>query len=231
MVLRLPSVSLTVAGRTDAGVHATGQVAHLDVPPHVWLESADQLARHLAGVLPADVRVISVRAVPADFDARFGALSRRYEYLISDAPSGVDPLRRRYVLGWPRPLDASVMAQAADQLVGLNDFTAFCRRRAGATTIRSLQRFTVTRTGDDLVCTVVADAFCRSMVRSLIGALLAVGERRRPPDWPASLLSRDRRADDVSVAPAHGLTLVEVRYPPDEALAARAEQSRARRDS
>jgi tRNA pseudouridine38-40 synthase len=223
-VLRLPSVALTVAGRTDAGVHATGQVAHCDVP----VLPAD-LVHRLAGVLPPDVRVRTTRAVPNDFDARFAALSRRYVYRISDAPSGVEPLLRRHVLGWPRPLDTDTMAAAAAGLVGLHDFVAFCRRREGATTIRTLQELAVTRDGFDITCTVVADAFCHSMVRSLVGALLAVGEGRRPADWLAALLARDRRADEVSVAPPHGLTLVDVAYPDDADLAARAELTRARR--
>lgn len=224
-ILRLPSVELTVAGRTDAGVHATGQVAHADVP-----ELPDGLLRRLAGVLPPDVRVRDVRAAPAGFDARFSALRRRYEYRIADQPGGADPLRRRFVLAWPRPLDVGLMAAAAGRLLGLHDFVAFCRRRDAATTVRSLERFTVDRAGDEVSCTVVADAFCHSMVRSLVGALLAVGDGRRTPDWPASLLTRDRRADEVTVAPAHGLTLVAVDYPADAELAARAEATRARRD-
>jgi tRNA pseudouridine38-40 synthase len=221
-ILRLPAVQLTVAGRTDAGVHASGQVAHADLP-------ALPDRRRLAGVLPPDVRVREVRAVPPAFDARFGALWRRYEYRIADDPAAADPLRRRFVLAWPRPLDVHAMADAAGQLLGEHDFAAFCRRREGATTVRALQRFTVERDGPEIVATVVADAFCHSMVRSLIGALLAVGEGRRDAGWPAGLLARDRRADEVTVAPPHGLTLVEVGYPPDAELAARAETTRARR--
>ena len=227
-VLRVP-VALTVAGRTDAGVHANGQVAHADLPRAVWAEHEAQLVRRLAGVLPPDVRVRSVAAAPEGFDARFSALRRRYEYLISDAPAGAAPLRRRFVVSWPRRLDVAAMADAGGRLVGLHDFAAFCRRREGATTVRALQGLDVCRDGDEIRCTVVADAFCHSMVRSLVGALLAVGEGRRPVDWPAALLERDRRADEVTVAPAHGLTLVEVGYPADEELAARAVEARARR--
>ncbi|MCW2595761.1 MAG: tRNA pseudouridine(38-40) synthase TruA [Jatrophihabitans sp.] len=229
-VLRLPQVGLTVAGRTDAGVHARGQVAHLDVPEPIWATTGEQLLRRLAGVLPPDVRITGVRAVPHEFDARFGALWRRYEYLISDAPHGVDPLHRHQVLGWPRRLDTEAMAEAATRLVGLHDFVAFCRRREGATTVRQLQELTVTRSGHDIVCTVVADAFCHSMVRSLVGSLIAVGEGRRPADWPGGLLERDRRADDVTVAGARGLTLVAVGYPPDDELAIRAEETRVKRE-
>jgi tRNA pseudouridine38-40 synthase len=220
-ILRLPAVPLTVAGRTDTGVHATGQVAHCDVP-----SLPGDLVHRLAGVLPADVRVRTARVVPSAFDARFAALWRRYVYAIGDAPGGVAPLRRRQVLGWPRRLDEDAMAQAAAGLLGLHDFVAFCRRRAGATSVRTLTRLSVERTGDEIACTVEADAFCHSMVRSLVGALIAVGEGRRPVDWPASLLARDRRADEVPVAPAHGLTLVAVGYPPDDELAARVATAR-----
>jgi tRNA pseudouridine38-40 synthase len=228
-VLRVPSVALTVAGRTDAGVHATGQVAHLDVPASVWAEAGDRLVRSLAGVLPADVRVRAARAAPADFDARFAALWRRYEYRLCDAETGPDPLRRGFVVAWKRSLDAEAMAEAAGRLVGLHDYAAFCRRREGSTTIRTIESFTVQRDDDEIVCAIRADAFCHSMVRSLVGALLAVGEGRRAAEWPAELLTRSARADDITVAPPHGLTLVEVGYPSDDELAARAEQTRARR--
>lgn len=225
-VLRLPSVALTVAGRTDAGVHATGQVAHCDLP-----EAPDELIlRRLAGVLPPDVRVRAMTPVPPEFDARFGALWRRYLYRICDAPSGVDPLRRHDTLAWPRRLDAAAMGLAAAGLLGLNDFAAFCKRRDGATTTRTLLDLSVDRHGDYITCAVTADAFCHSMVRSLVGALVAVGEGRRERGWPASLLTLGRRADDVPVMAALGLTLVEVAYPPEGELAARGAQTRARRD-
>jgi tRNA pseudouridine38-40 synthase len=227
-VLRVPA-ALTVAGRTDSGVHATGQVAHADLPTTVWHGAGPRLVHQLAGVLPRDVRVSAVTEVPSAFDARFGALWRRYEYRICDAEGGIDPLRRRHVLCWPRRLDVAAMADAAAPLVGLHDFVAFCRRRDGASTIRTLESFEVTRTGAEIGCVIQADAFCRSMVRSLVGALIAVGEGRRPVEWPAGLLASDKRSDDVGVAPAHGLTLVEVRYPPDDQLEARAAQARAKR--
>ncbi len=228
-VLRLPSAELTVAGRTDAGVHATGQVAHLDVPEAIWAETHGRLVHKLAGVLPADVRVTAATAVPAEFDARFGALWRRYVYRVCDAEGGVAPLERHQVLAWPRPLDVTAMAAAAAPLVGLHDFVAFCRRRPHATTVRTLELFDVRREGEHISFTLQADAFCRSMVRSLVGALLAVGEGRRPVDWPAGLLSFGKRSDDVGVAPAHGLTLVAVGYPPDDQLAERIRLTRARR--
>jgi tRNA pseudouridine38-40 synthase len=227
--LRVPPVPLTVAGRTDAGVHATGQVAHTDLPADVWAAAEGRLVHKLAGILPPDVRVAAVTQVPDTFDARFGALWRRYVYRICDAEGGIEPLQRRQVLAWRRPLDVAAMVTAAAPLVGLHDFVAFCRRREGASTIRTLESLDITRTADEIVCIVQADAFCRSMVRSLVGALIAVGEGRRAVVWPAQLLTYDNRSDDVGVAPAHGLTLVEVRYPPDDQLPVRVAQARARR--
>ena len=225
-VLRVPSVSLTVAGRTDAGVHARGQVAHADlaVLPH------PKAVTRLAGVLPLDVRVRSIEPAPPGFDARFGAVWRRYEYRISDEPAGVDPVRRRFVVGHRHPLDVPAMADAAQRLLGLHDYAAFCRRAEFGTTIRTVQQFGVARDGlGEIVVGIRADAFCQAMVRSLVGALLAVGEGRETVDWPASLLAASERSSRITVAPAHGLTLVEVGYPPDADLAARAEVTRARR--
>ncbi|MEJ7771701.1 MAG: tRNA pseudouridine(38-40) synthase TruA [Geodermatophilaceae bacterium] len=217
---------LTVAGRTDAGVHATAQVAHVDLLAQAWADIGDLRAR-LAGILPFDVRVREVRVVPRAFDARFSALWRRYSYRISDASWGVEPLRRVDTLHWRRRLDEAAMQRAAALLIGTHDFAAYCRRRQNATMIRALEQLRIERDGDILTVVAQADAFCHSMVRGLVGALLAVGERRRPPDWPASLLARSNRADDVQVAPAHGLSLIAVGYPPDDQLASRAEITRA----
>lgn len=231
-VLRV-AVALTVAGRTDAGVHATGQVAHCDVPGDAWEQQRDRLVRRLRGVLPADVAVRAVEEAHPAFDARFAALRRHYVYRLTDAPCGPSPLRRTDVVGWPRTLDVAAMDAAAGRLLGEHDFAAFCRRREGATTIRTLLQLSVRREpGEDEVIRIdaSADAFCHSMVRSLVGALLAVGEGRRPVDWPATLLSRTERASEVPVAPAAGLTLVAVDYPLDRDLAARTEVTRARRD-
>jgi len=223
----LPRV--TVAGRTDAGVHARGQVAHADLPGTL-LE--DRLLRRLNGVLPHDVRVLRVAPAPPGFDARFSALSRTYTYRVADAPELADPLRRHDTLQWPRPLELGSLQAASEGLVGLHDFAAFCRRREGATSVRTLQRLDWVRDATGvLVATVQADAFCHSMVRSLVGALLAVGEGTRPVDWPASLLSRDGRASEVTVAPPYGLCLEHVAYPPDDELLARQEQTRRVRDA
>ena len=219
-------VALTVAGRTDAGVHATGQVAHADLPASV---EPGPVVRSLRGVLPPDVRVHRLTAMPPTFDARFSAIWRRYAYRIDDGAAGVDPLRRWFVAGWRRPLDVDAMARGAAALVGEHDYAAFCRRRPGATTVRTVQSLSVVREDHEIVVTVQADAFCHSMVRSLVGALCAVGEGRRHEEWPASLLARTSRPDDVSVAPAHGLTLLEVGYPPQMHYAPRAAVTRALR--
>jgi tRNA pseudouridine38-40 synthase len=245
-VLRLPEPpALTVAGRTDAGVHARGQVAHTDVPAANWaavpgrlpFAPGEALTRRLAGVLPFDVRVHDARRAAPGFDARFSALARRYAYRIGDAPGGVDPLRRAEVLWHPRGLDVDAMNAAAAPLVGEHDFKAFCRRRLDrdggeASTVRRLLRFGWSRPavepgrGGLLVADVEADAFCHNMVRALVGALLAVGEGRRSVSWPAEVLAGRVRDSGVNVVPPHGLTLEEVRYPPDEALAARADTTR-----
>jgi tRNA pseudouridine38-40 synthase len=222
------AVGLMVAGRTDAGVHATGQVGHVDLADKTWDDLADTLLRRLAALLPPDVRVTAVRAVPADFDARFSALGRRYEYRVGDAPYGVNPLRRRDTLAWPRPLNLAALSAAAARLVGEHDFAAFCKRKEYATTVRAVSRLDWRRDDDGvLVATVEADAFCQAMVRSMVGAMLTVGDGRRSLDWPASLLTRRERANEVMVAPAYGLTLVAVEYPDDPAeYALRAEATR-----
>ncbi|MFF3851710.1 tRNA pseudouridine(38-40) synthase TruA [Micromonospora sp. NPDC002575] len=222
------ATGLTVAGRTDAGVHATGQVCHLDLPAAVWREHEGRLLRRLARLLPTDVRVRAMTPVPADFDARFSATFRRYEYRVTDAPFGAEPLRRHEVLAWPRPLDLDLLNAAAAGLVGEHDFAAYCRRKEHATTLREVTRLDWRRDPDGLlVATVQADAFCQAMVRSLVGAMLVAGDGRRPVQWPGSLLTRRERSSEVTVAPAHGLTLVAVGYPDDPAeYARRAEATR-----
>jgi tRNA pseudouridine38-40 synthase len=234
-VLRVDQVAVTCAGRTDTGVHARGQVAHLDVDPGTLAAAAGRsasppeqaLLRRLNGVLPPDVRVQGVRHVPTDFDARFSALWRRYAYRIADRPEAVDPLARRWVLTWPRPLDLRAMNEAAGLLVGEHDFAAFCKPREGATTVRSLHELAWSRDAAGVaVATVRADAFCHHMVRALVGSMVAVGEGRRPPAWPGQRLASAARDGSVTVLHAHGLTLEEVAYPPDDELAAHAVAAR-----
>jgi tRNA pseudouridine38-40 synthase len=230
-VLHLPEPpALTVAGRTDAGVHARGQVAHTDVDPWTWQRWGDTLLRRLAGALPRDVRVRSVEPAPAGFDARFSPIERRYAYRICDAESGPDPLRRHEILAYPRRLDVAEMDAAAQPLVGEHDFAAFCRHRAGATTVRELLELSCRRDPDGTIVTHVrADAFCHSMVRSLVGCLIAVGEGRKPVGWPAAVLAGGVRDSAVNVAKPLGLTLEEVVFPADGDLEARAVETRRKR--
>jgi tRNA pseudouridine38-40 synthase len=239
-VLRLPEPArLTVAGRTDAGVHARGQVVHVDLPAEAWEAVPGRsdrmpgaaLVSRLTGVLPADIVVHRAGEAAAGFDARFAATQRRYLYRIVDSDGLRDPLRRHDTVWWRRPLDVVVMDEAARGLVGLRDFAAFCKRREGATTTRTLLEFSWRRLDDGvLAATVRADAFCHSMVRSLVGAVVPVGEGRRDLGWPGMLQQRAVRAPEVHVMPPHGLSLQEVLYPPDDALAERVLTARARRD-
>jgi tRNA pseudouridine38-40 synthase len=234
-VLRVGAVSVVCAGRTDTGVHARGQVVHLDVEPDSLAAAAgrydgdpcDALARRLDGLLPVDVRVRRVVAVPEDFDARFSPVWRRYVYRVTDGVP--DPLTRGHVLAWPRPIDVDAVEEASAALVGLHDFAAFCKQREGATTVRTLLDLAWTRDQDLVAGTVRADAFCHHMVRSLVGCLLTVGEGRRPVAWAGEVLAAGVRDPAVTVVPPHGLTLEEVGYPPDADLAARAGRTRTRR--
>ncbi|HEX7352064.1 tRNA pseudouridine(38-40) synthase TruA [Brachybacterium sp.] len=247
-ICRVPA-RVTVAGRTDAGVHARGQVCHLDLPDDALAtlpgrsdrDPAAALVARLAGVLPEDMVVHMAREVTGDFDARFGAQWRRYRYRISDGPAAHDPLRRD-VLRHRRPLDVAAMSRASTALLGEHDFLSFCKPREGATTIRELRELHWGRPGEGrvdeglIVATVVADAFCHHMVRSLVGALIGVGEGRRPESWPAEVLAARTRvsptrdgAGSAPLCPPQGLTLDHVAYPPDEELAAWAARARTLR--
>jgi tRNA pseudouridine38-40 synthase len=233
--LRLPRVRVVCAGRTDAGVHARGQVLHTDMPP----DALDALVgrsrdaplaafvRRVNGILPPDVRVRSATEAEPGFDARFSAIWRRYTYRVADRPDGVDPLLRHLVLAWPHVLDVDALNLASTPLLGLQDFASFCRRREGATTVRTLLELAWSRTPNGLVeARVVADAFCHTMVRSLVGCLLEVGEGRQPPEWPAEMLAGRTRVSSLRVVRPHGLTLEEVRYPEGDELLAQAERAR-----
>lgn len=227
-ILRLPvPPTVQCAGRTDAGVHARAQVAHVDLPDHVV---PHELGRRLRSLLPEDVTVRKVSAAPPGFDARFAALERRYAYRISDDPAGIDPIVRNHVVPWGKTLDVDRMNATGDLLLGQHDFAAFCRRRDGATTIRTLLELSTVREGGLVTTTVRADAFCHSMVRALMGALTAVGDGRDEPAWAVGVLRGKERDSRVRVMPAHGLVLEEVVYPDDAGIAARVVASRRRRD-
>jgi len=242
VIRRIGRVGLTVAGRTDAGVHARNQVAHIDLPRVAWERCASRNVRDPAqaliyklwSVLPRDIVVNRVTIAQPGFDARFSAIARRYSYRISDRPETRDPLRRGYVLWNRRTLDIEALNAGALLVTGLRDFAPYCRPRDYATTIRELHRFTWERpnSGPDaglVVATLEADAFCHSMVRSLVGAVKEVGSRRRDLAWLASHDGYEGRSPAVSVVPPHGLVLESVQYPDDAEMAVRAEATRRRR--
>ncbi|AUG31252.1 MULTISPECIES: tRNA pseudouridine(38-40) synthase TruA [Microbacterium] len=230
---------LVVAGRTDAGVHASGQVAHLDLTPAQQerlaksrAATAEALAARVNGVLGPypDVALRRTAHAADGFDARFSAVWRRYEYRIADRESGYDPLERVRTTTVKAALDVAAMDAAARSLIGLHDFAAYCKWREGATTIRTLLDFGWHR--DDrgiLIARVRADAFCHSMVRALVGACAAVGEGRLEVADVAAIRDEGVRTSEVKALAARGLTLTEVGYPADDQLAARAEQTRAHR--
>ena len=241
LVLRVP-IELVVAGRTDAGVHARGQVAHFDVPARALDQRSiagdpSTLVPRLAKLLPPDVRVHESRFAPVGFDARFSALRRHYVYRVTTHPRGALPTRARDTAVWTKAVDLDLMQDSASVLMGFHDFAAFCKAKPHATTIRNLETFhwrDVSNAAEPQLyeASVVADAFCWSMVRSLVGCCLRVGQGARDVDFAAALLSHTKRSSQVPVAPANGLSLVRVDYPADEAeLVARAERTRSRRTS
>jgi len=223
---------LVCAGRTDAGVHARGQVAHVDLDAATLEEDATALTRRLNGVLGGDCVVRRISVAPSGFDARFAAIWRRYVYRISDSGVPPDPLYRYQIAQLPVEVDLARFNAAAAAQLGLKDFGAFCRGREGASTIRTLLELSGRRVTSGpmtgvVECTVRADAFCHSMVRSLAGALVAVATGRRDHEWLVEVMERGVRDSTVVVLPAHGLTLEEVGYPADHELAARAREARA----
>jgi tRNA pseudouridine38-40 synthase len=232
-ILRLPEhPRLVCAGRTDAGVHARGQVAHVDLDAVTLDDGGTALIRRLNGVLGGDCVVRRISVAPPGFDARFGAIWRRYVYRISDSGVPPDPLYRYQIAQLPVEVDLARFNEAAAGLLGLKDFGAFCRGREGASTIRTLLELSGRRVAsgpmaDVIECTVRADAFCHSMVRFLVGALVAVATDRRDHEWLTEVMERGVRDSTILVMPAHGLTLEEVGYPADHELAARAREARA----
>lgn len=239
LVTRYP-IRLVVAGRTDAGVHADGQVAHADIPNDAFTQRSltcpEDLVRRLSRMLPADIRLSAASTAPAGFDARFSALRRHYIYRLTCHPAGPRPLRCRDTAVWGRSVDLQKMQRTADALLGLRDFAALCKYREGASTIRDLQVFdwrdvSTPAEPQTYEAHVVADAFCWSMVRSLVGACVAVGQGIRDEGFAEHLLAQTQRSSLVPVAPANGLNLVQVDYPADSELAERARITRAVRDA
>lgn len=203
-------VKVHCAGRTDTGVHATGQIVHFDTtssrPTQAWVKGTN--AR-----LPSQVAVRWAQAVTDDFHARFSAYSRRYRYVIANTP--VRPaLLANFVTPYFYPLDERAMHAAAQQLLGENDFTSYravaCQSR---TPMRNLTELSVVRQGEYVIIEVEANAFLLHMVRNLVGVLLAIGDGRRPVAWAREVLESRNRCCAGVTAPATGLCLIKVGYP------------------
>jgi tRNA pseudouridine38-40 synthase len=222
-------VETVVAGRTDAGVHATGQVVHVDVPENLDLED---LTYRINRIMDEDLRITKISIAPPAFHARFSALRRSYRYKILDNNQVIPPLNRADVAPWYRTLNLDLLNEASALLRGSNDFAAFCKFREGSTTVRNLEKFSWIRDSDGfLIADVVADAFCYSMVRNLVGAVVCVADGRFEPEWVATTLNNRERISDSLVFPARGLTLYKVEYPPDSELLERVKITVAKRES
>jgi tRNA pseudouridine38-40 synthase len=242
-VVTRQELRVVVAGRTDTGVHASGQVLHVDLDAaavaKVGVRDGGEpvettLVRRLNAVLARStgraVLIHGARRVPPGFDARFSALWRSYTYTIADSAERWDPLRRGDTLFHPRPLDVGAMRSELRLLLGLNDFLSFCKPREEATTVRELQAGDVVRGDDGLVRVHLrADAFCHHMVRTIVGALVAVGEGRQDPGWVGQRLAERTRDAKTVMVPGHALVLTGVGYPRDDAAGARADATRAKR--
>jgi tRNA pseudouridine38-40 synthase len=218
-------VESVVAGRTDAGVHATGQVIHVDLPDAVFADGLTyiDLRYKLNRILDEDVRIMEISDAPEGFHARFSALRRIYTYKILDNNDVIPPLSRYDVAPWYRPLDADLMNKASQLVLSHHDFAAFCKFKEGGTTIRTLEKYQWHRDETGLlVAEVVADAFCYSMVRNLVGAVVCVADGRKDPSWMAELLANKERVSDSLVFPARGLSLTRVEYPTNDQLIERA---------
>jgi tRNA pseudouridine38-40 synthase len=225
-------IDSVVAGRTDAGVHATGQVVHVDVADAAFDRELTykDLRYKLNRILDEDIRITNISDAPSGFHARFSALRRYYTYKILDDNQVITPAQRFDVAPWYRHLDHNLMNEAAAHLLGTHDFAAFCKFKQGGTTVRSLEKYEWVRTEDGLlIADVVADAFCYSMVRNLVGAIVCVADGRKPTSWIAELLANKERVSDSLVFPARGLTLYRVDYPSDDQLLERAKITVAKR--
>lgn len=209
-------VATVGAGRTDRGVHALGQVLHVDVAPRGraerFLSDLAGARRRLDRLVGPAITVWSI--VPADeaFHARFSASERAYAYTVVDTPA-IDPLERHRCWHVEGGLAVDAMRCAAPTLLGEHDFASLCRRADGGHTVRRLDAIEVERLGAGRVTVRLrGPAFCHQLVRSVVGCLVAVGRGERPPEWLGDVLAARDRATAAAVAPAHGLVLVQVRY-------------------
>lgn len=242
LVLQRPGLATVVAGRTDAGVHATAQVFHVDVPlaalarirgtDESFTAKVQALYRRIRSLVKirGDVYLNSLEPVPASFHARFSALSRQYNYRIADALSPHNPLRRADTMWHRYPLDAEAMNTLGAELIGLHDWASFAIPKPHATTIREVKEFSWARDSDGvLVGNVVADAFCHHQVRFMVGAAVAVGQGVLTIDQVLKIQAQLQRSRLIKLMPANGLTLIGVEYPAPNAFASQAKITMARR--
>lgn len=204
-----PGIRVTGASRTDAGVHAVGQVVSVRTDSALPVEA---VVRALNAGLPPDIRVLAAAEADAGFDARRSARGKRYLYLIDNAPVA-SPLLRRYAWHVRRPLDVPAMRAALGTVRGRHDFSAFCAAAGlDSSPVCHVRAVHVVHRRRRVAVVISADRFVHHMVRNLVGSAVAVGQGRREPGWLASVLaSRDRRRAGPT-APAHGLTLLRVLY-------------------
>lgn len=228
---------LVVAGRTDAGVHARAQVAHVDIPSYLLdrcvgylqMSPIEALERRLRFIVPSDIAIHGISRAPKEFDARFSAMRRTYRYRIQDCWKSVDPLIRNFVIKLDQPLDEKLLHECAAAIPGLKDFGSFAIPNIGGTTIRKVEIAKWYREDRILIFEITADAFARSMVRSLVGAQIQVGLHKKTVQWFCEKLATPQREGATGVALAQGLTLENIEYPSEEELGIRAQKIRARR--
>lgn len=226
--------SMRVAGRTDAGVHAYAQVAHIDVSAAQIkrLGRTKSIAFRLNSILDRDIRIHSFEIAPPGFHARFSATFRRYRFRIADGPVAKDPLQGRYTLWLAHELDLDLMRDGAKEFIGLHDFNSFCKARAGATTIRRMKSIKITRNpdlGGVIEIELIADAFCHNMVRAIVGGLIAVAQGSAQKSEITHVLKVAQKRAPFKVATPEGLTLVEIGYPADDKLEEQAAITRKKR--
>lgn len=217
---------MRVAGRTDAGVHAQAQVAHLDLTPEQLkrIRRGHGVAERLNKIIDPDVRVTTFEEADPGFHARFSALSRRYRYSIADRSVTPNPMTSRYMLEISWNLEVDPMIEVAKEFMGLRDFRAFCKERDGTTTIRELQEISVKRRPNGVIdIEVEADAFCHNMVRSVVGALMSAGSGRTTAKEVRKALKGQRNEHAYKVQAPQGLTLIKISYPAKSKLGAQAE--------